>query len=118
MRWETTFRSMTELKYDGGPIALYYNYAEKSLARIDNSYVKIKHISCLSSLYNFLTVCSKQTLFDLSSRLASNDTIDFVLRHRKVGRAKDLSAPRYNSYHCVTIAYSIQYSNKLYRFVA
>ena len=24
----------------------------------------------------------------------------------------------YNTYHCVTIAYSIQYSNMLYRFVA
>ena len=24
----------------------------------------------------------------------------------------------YDSYHCVTIAYSIQYSNMLYRFVA
>ena len=33
-------------------------------------------------------------LFDLSSRLASNDTIDSVLRHREVGRAKDLSASR------------------------
>jgi len=26
----------------------------------------------------------------------SNDTIDFVLRHREVGRAKDLSAPPHN----------------------
>jgi len=26
----------------------------------------------------------------------SNDTIDFVLRHREVGRAKDLSAPPNN----------------------
>jgi hypothetical protein len=25
---------------------------------------------------------------------------------------------QYNTYHCVTIAYSIQYSNILYRFVA
>ena len=24
----------------------------------------------------------------------------------------------YNTYHCVTITYSIQYSNTLYRFVA
>jgi len=24
----------------------------------------------------------------------------------------------YNTYHCVTITYSIQYSNMLYRFVA
>ena len=24
----------------------------------------------------------------------------------------------YNTYHCVTVAYSIQYSNMLYRFVA
>jgi len=36
-------------------------------------------------------------LFDLSSRLASNDAIDSVLRHREVGRAKDLSATRYLS---------------------
>ena len=34
-------------------------------------------------------------LFDLSSRLESNDTIDSVLRHQEVGRAKDLPAPRY-----------------------
>ena len=34
-------------------------------------------------------------LFDLSSRLASNDDIDSVLRYREVGRAKDLSARRY-----------------------
>ena len=27
-----------------------YKGADKSLARIDNSYVKIKHISCLSAL--------------------------------------------------------------------
>ena len=42
-----------------------------------------------------MTVCSEHIFFDLSSRLASNDTIDSVLRHREVGRAKDLSAPRY-----------------------
>ena len=40
-----------------------------------------------------MTVCSKHILLDLSSRLASNDTIDSVLRHREVGRAKDISAP-------------------------
>jgi len=68
--------------------------ADKSLARIDNSYVKIKYISCLSSLKRFLRVCSKHILFDLRNRLASNDTIDSVLRYREVGRAKDLSAPR------------------------
>ena len=39
--------------------------------------------------------CSKHILFDLSRRLASNDTVDSFLRHREVGRAKDLSAPRY-----------------------
>jgi len=44
-----------------------------------------------------MTVCSKHVLFDLSSRLASNDTTDSVLRHREVGRAKDLSAPRYST---------------------
>ena len=37
----------------------------------------------------------KNTVFDLSSSLASNDTIDSVLRHQEVGRPKDLSAPRY-----------------------
>jgi len=42
-----------------------------------------------------LIVCSKHILFDLSSGLASNDTVDSVLRHWEVGRAKDLSAPRY-----------------------
>jgi len=40
-----------------------------------------------------MTVCNKHILFDLSSRLANNDTIDSVLRHREVRRAKDLSAP-------------------------
>jgi len=40
-----------------------------------------------------MRVCSKNILFNLSSRLASNDTIDSVLRHRELGRAKDLSAP-------------------------
>ena len=53
------------------------------------------YVSCLSSLWRFLTVCSKHILFDLSSRLASKDIIDSVLRHREVGRAKDLSAPQY-----------------------
>jgi len=41
-----------------------------------------------------MTVCSKRILFDMSSRLASNDTINSVLRYREVGRAKDLSASR------------------------
>jgi len=40
--------------------------------------------------------CSNHLLFSLSSRLDSNDTIDSVLRHREVGRAKDLAAPRYD----------------------
>jgi len=73
---------------------LMYKGADKSLAQIDNSYMKIKHISCLSSLYRFLRACSKHILFDLSGRLASSDTIDWVLGHREIGRAKDLSAPR------------------------
>ena len=34
-------------------------------------------------------------LFDLISRLASNDTIDSVLRHRELSGTKDLSAPMY-----------------------
>ena len=37
----------------------------------------------------------RPVLFNLSSRLASNDTIDSVLRYRELGRAKDLSAPWY-----------------------
>jgi len=57
-------------------------------------------------------------LFYLSNRLASNDTIDSVLRHREVGRAKDLSAPgnstakrssaigsRTSSYHLKNLSY-------------
>jgi len=43
----------------------------------------------------FMRVCSKHILIYLSSRSASNDTIDSILRHREVGRAKDLSALRY-----------------------
>jgi len=35
----------------------------------------------------------RPVLFCLSSRLASKDTNDSVLRNREVGRAKDLSAP-------------------------
>jgi hypothetical protein len=42
-----------------------------------------------------MRVCSKHILFELSSRSASNDTVDSILRHLEVGRAKDLSAPRY-----------------------
>jgi len=78
------------------PCILYYMYrgADKSLARIDNYYMKIKHVGCLSSLERFMRVCSKHILFDLSSRLASNDTIDSVLRYRELSRAKDLPAPR------------------------
>jgi len=41
-----------------------------------------------------MTVCSKHIIFDLSSRSAS-DIIDSILQHWEVGRAKDLSAPRY-----------------------
>jgi len=74
-------------------LAKYITQIPKFLARIDNSYAKFKHRSCLSSLQKFLTVCSKHILFDLSSRLASSDTVDSVLRHREIGRAKDLSAP-------------------------
>jgi len=74
---------------------MLYSGADKSLGRIDESYVKIKQISCLSSLERFLSVCSKRILFDLSGRLAFKDIIDSVLRHREVDRAKDLSAPRY-----------------------
>jgi len=42
-------------------------------------------------------------LFDLSSRLASNDTTDSILRHLEVGRAKDLSAPRYTYVYYIYI---------------
>jgi len=40
-------------------------------------------------------LCNKQRLEirHMNRPLLSNDTIDSVLRHREVGRAKDLSAP-------------------------
>jgi len=37
----------------------------------------------------------------MSSRLASNHSIDSVLRHQEVGRAKDLSAPQYYTRCCI-----------------
>ena len=57
-----------------------YRSADKPLTRIYNSYVKIKHTRCLPSLYRPWAVCSKHILFDLSSRIASKDTNDSVLR--------------------------------------
>ena len=83
-------------------LAIFYRGVDKSLARIDNSYVKIKHIICLSAPLKFLRFCSKRMLFDLSNRLASNDTIDSILRHLEVGRAKDLSAPWYTYIYIYT----------------
>jgi len=73
-----------------------YRGDDKFLARIDNSYMKIKYISCFHpSKGSWESAASiRRILFDLSSRLASNDTIDSVLRHWEVGRAKNLSALR------------------------
>ena len=78
------FKSVSDEKFwHFSGIHIYiYRGADKSLAWIDNSYMKIEHISCLSCLYRFLRVCSKRT-------------IDSVLRHRELDRAKELSAPRY-----------------------
>ena len=53
-----------------------------------------------------MRVGSKHILFDLSSRLASKDTIDSVLRQREVGRAKDLSAPLYRDSLSFTFTHS------------
>jgi len=54
-----------------------------------------------------LRVCSKHILFDLSSRLAANDTIDSVLPHREVDWAKDLSSPRYTGKSVVGDKFSV-----------
>jgi len=60
--------------------------------------------------------CNKHILFDLSSRLASNDTIGSVLRRREVGRAKDLSAPL-AQIHATTIIRPLDKSFSLTRYI-
>jgi hypothetical protein len=50
-----------------------------------------RHLTCFVSA----SVTSKVLHFGQLTHPLSNDTIDSVLRHRKVGRAIDLSAPSY-----------------------
>jgi hypothetical protein len=47
-----------------------------------------RRLTCL-----FFSLCNKTSNSAHEQPLLSNDTIDFVLWHREVGRAKDLSAP-------------------------
>ena len=57
-----------------------------------------------------------------SSDTIGNQTHDLLacsaVPQRTAPHSPNIILYYYNTYHCVTIAYSIQYSNMLYRFVA
>jgi hypothetical protein len=64
------------------------------------------------------SLCALSTRKYLYSHASHND-VNSINNRPHIGRwSHNIIIQYYNTYHCVTIAYSIQYSNMLYRFVA
>jgi hypothetical protein len=91
---ETNYKYVTH-NQDLGTSSLYQG-ADNSLIRPGKK--KVEKSLRLNWATQFLTVAYDGACFpNVSVRMVwiSNDTIDSVLQYRELGRAKDLSAPRY-----------------------
>jgi hypothetical protein len=116
-----TLRSKKECIYDGGPIILQYNII--ILTSVLQLPTVFSNVTCSTDLWsssNRLCCITLYYIIILTTVLKLPTVFSTVTCCKGLWfRSNRLYCITlyYNTYHCVTITYSIQYSNMLYRFV-